>query len=340
MVGLTPGWYEDRDDPTLARWFDGERLTDHTLVIADQVPGRIPPPPEISALARSGAREPIGWAAPADPEAWANEPPRPAPSADTPPPPGDDQLEWTPDDVPPFSPLDEVPLPATVRSLPEPFFDHDLSDEAWERQVGWRWVWITGGGIALLLVAIIGLKLGGDDGGGGGPTEVAATEAEALAEAVAVAMEASDVTFFANAGFESLLPLTCEAAETGEPDELVATLVALDYDDAVLLRLLHGLQVGAESLCPDAIDDQPNMLSEVHNAIIEQRVPDVTAPSPSPSTDTSSTTSTTKPSGGGRSTTTTRPSGTTSTSAPATTTTPPTTPTTVEETTTSTTAVI
>src|SRR5690606_36462579 len=45
-VGETPpGWYEDQDDPTLARWWDGERWTEHTLVIAEQVPNVQPPPP-------------------------------------------------------------------------------------------------------------------------------------------------------------------------------------------------------------------------------------------------------------------------------------------------------
>jgi hypothetical protein len=45
MTDGTPGWYLDRDDPSLARWHDGTDWTEHTLVIADQEPGSEPPPP-------------------------------------------------------------------------------------------------------------------------------------------------------------------------------------------------------------------------------------------------------------------------------------------------------
>ena len=30
-----PGWYKDRSDRSLARWYDGQQWTEHTLVIAD-----------------------------------------------------------------------------------------------------------------------------------------------------------------------------------------------------------------------------------------------------------------------------------------------------------------
>jgi hypothetical protein len=45
MTDGTPGWFRDPSDPALARWHDGEKWTDHTLVIADQKPGEEPPPP-------------------------------------------------------------------------------------------------------------------------------------------------------------------------------------------------------------------------------------------------------------------------------------------------------
>jgi hypothetical protein len=47
MTDGTPGWFRDPSDPALARWHDGERWTDHTLVIADQTPGEEPPPPDL-----------------------------------------------------------------------------------------------------------------------------------------------------------------------------------------------------------------------------------------------------------------------------------------------------
>lgn len=48
MTDGTAGWFRDPNDPALARWHDGERWTEHTLVIADQTPGTEPPPPVIA----------------------------------------------------------------------------------------------------------------------------------------------------------------------------------------------------------------------------------------------------------------------------------------------------
>jgi hypothetical protein len=45
MTDGTAGWFRDPNDPALARWHDGERWTEHTLVIADQPPGSEPAPP-------------------------------------------------------------------------------------------------------------------------------------------------------------------------------------------------------------------------------------------------------------------------------------------------------
>jgi hypothetical protein len=40
------GWYQDDDDPTLARWWDGERWTEHTIALGDDM---------------AGAADPLGW---------------------------------------------------------------------------------------------------------------------------------------------------------------------------------------------------------------------------------------------------------------------------------------
>ena len=47
MTDGSPGWFRDPSDPSLARWHDGDRWTEHTLVIADQTPGIEPPPPDV-----------------------------------------------------------------------------------------------------------------------------------------------------------------------------------------------------------------------------------------------------------------------------------------------------
>ena len=53
MTDGTAGWFRDPTDPALARWHDGDRWTEHTLVIADQTPGTEPSPPEPTTAAVS-----------------------------------------------------------------------------------------------------------------------------------------------------------------------------------------------------------------------------------------------------------------------------------------------
>jgi hypothetical protein len=66
MTDGTAGWFRDPNDPALARWHDGERWTEHTLVIADQPPGSEPPPPvEAAPTMASPAWESTGYEAPA-----------------------------------------------------------------------------------------------------------------------------------------------------------------------------------------------------------------------------------------------------------------------------------
>ena len=45
MSQSAPGWYQDHDDPRLARWWDGERWTEHTLVLDEQDWSTEPEPP-------------------------------------------------------------------------------------------------------------------------------------------------------------------------------------------------------------------------------------------------------------------------------------------------------
>ena len=65
MTDGTAGWFRDPNDPALARWHDGERWTEHTLVIADQAPGSEPPPPVTAAPATSVFESPA-YGAPSD----------------------------------------------------------------------------------------------------------------------------------------------------------------------------------------------------------------------------------------------------------------------------------
>ena len=70
------GWYKDAQDPSLARWHDGTDWTEHTLVIADQTPGVMPPPPYIPppepAWEPPAGPEPVGWATEPTPKVPTN----------------------------------------------------------------------------------------------------------------------------------------------------------------------------------------------------------------------------------------------------------------------------
>src|SRR4051812_26903543 len=55
MTDGTPGWFRDPSDASVARWHDGDKWTEHTLVIADQAPGVEPAPPVIAPATTSFA---------------------------------------------------------------------------------------------------------------------------------------------------------------------------------------------------------------------------------------------------------------------------------------------
>lgn len=69
-----PGWYNDEQDPRLARWHDGSGWTAHTMVKADWKGPGDPPPPGAAALPPAGL--PLGRR---DPEpaqrSWLEDPP-------------------------------------------------------------------------------------------------------------------------------------------------------------------------------------------------------------------------------------------------------------------------
>lgn len=75
-MATTPGWYKDHDDERLARWHDGNRFTEHTMVMADwQGPGS-PPPPQVAqtqpAFAVAPTPPPPGRVGPSRQEARAD----------------------------------------------------------------------------------------------------------------------------------------------------------------------------------------------------------------------------------------------------------------------------
>lgn len=51
-----PGWYNDEHDPSRARWHDGSRWTQHTIVKAEWPPSRGKPPPPLQPSAEADAQ--------------------------------------------------------------------------------------------------------------------------------------------------------------------------------------------------------------------------------------------------------------------------------------------
>src|SRR5215207_9708430 len=82
-----PGWYNDEQDPTLARWHDGAGWTEHTMVKADWSGPGNPPAPGVAAgpapggtpLGRPGAT-PTAASWLEEPPASEGKPPREGPS--------------------------------------------------------------------------------------------------------------------------------------------------------------------------------------------------------------------------------------------------------------------
>lgn len=78
-----PGWYDDPDDETLLRYFDGILWTDHTTRRSTQVaapePAQTPPPTPTGSHGQTPyAAPPPGYAPGAPGAVWQSAPPRPA----------------------------------------------------------------------------------------------------------------------------------------------------------------------------------------------------------------------------------------------------------------------
>jgi hypothetical protein len=135
-MGVTSrGWYQDPDDPELARWHDGHEMTEHTLVIADQPQGRTPAPPD-------------------DQPAWLD----------------DEEISWSPDALP--DPEESLYTPRHRARTPdaEQFWNEGVSRAVPE--VRWSKLAMPLGIVALVVAAAVGFQLRDDGGDRGGLTSV------------------------------------------------------------------------------------------------------------------------------------------------------------------------
>jgi hypothetical protein len=329
-----PGWYQDHDDPRLARWWDGDRWTEHTLVLDEQDWSTEPDPPQ------TGTRFPT----PSTGEVPVVEPVPEgvleddiyAPIRD---PWGDDEVvepvaatAWS-------EPSDVWGAGGTTAIASNPAWDDGGVDTSWadagrSRPRGvqdwptWAKAAVPLGVLAavLLILGVAG-ALGGDDNGTT-TTSTTSTTVVNLGDAAQTALRAAGDGPFTLSTFTTLIPLTCDAASTNSPGNLTDRIALLGYDAATVGKLIDGLEAGTEEYCPEDMAKSPTLLPQVETAVLSGATTSTSAAITVPES-----TTTTK-----KSTTTTKKP-TTTTKAPTTTQAPTTTaPTTTEPPTTSSTA--
>ncbi|HJR25161.1 MAG TPA: DUF2510 domain-containing protein, partial [Acidimicrobiales bacterium] len=363
MGDIEPGWYDDTEDPTLARWWDGRAWTTHTLVIADQVPGAEPPPPPAPPTRFPVPPPPHQWLddpsyeeeAAADPDTygpieaprveapWVDQPwPADAPTAVGP-------QTWGPvrdhfDDGGAWNRLDDGDDGGRDRRF-ERRRRIETGDETLRDRVAVLPVWVRVGLPILAAVLLVGalasagtLRSDGD----GDQTETADTAGDdrLLGEAADRALEVADVSWFTRQGFLASIPPTCTSLADDDADRVADRVILLGYDPGTAGRLIAGLEAGAEVYCPDEVAAHPTFFDEVFQLVgasdvttTTTVVPDVTTTITTPTTAPSTTTTRKRATPAPTTPTTQPPATTTPTSQPPATTTP-TTPTTQPTTTT------
>ena len=300
MADILPGWYDDTDDPALARWWDGRGWTEHTLVIAEQPPGVEPPPPVTT---------PTRFPVPPPPHEWLDDPAYAE----------DPEHDFDPvEPVQPVQPVEpveprraEMTVPVETPPLAAWPPIRDITDGGWHRleddddDLGHRTHrrhrhdpdddrrrWIGGGAGTLgdrvrdlpprlrvaipivLLVLLVGavasaaaLRSDGDgDDGGTDQTVTRDTQLDPqrLRVAADLALGAADISWFTQQGFLASIPLTCGAMDDDDPQRVVDRILLLGYDDYTAGRLVTGLEVGTGSYCPDELEDHPGFFDEVY----------------------------------------------------------------------------
>ncbi len=347
MSQSAPGWYQDHDDPRLARWWDGERWTEHTLVLDEQDWSTEPEPPAgstrfpvdtgsvtaVEGPPEGGFEEDI-YAPIRDP--WGDEEPA-AVGVDAP------TTAWQQPDEP--SAWDDNTVTAAAAAAPVATgWDEDRWVAAGGKRPGgfqdwpgWAKIAVPVGALALLLIVLVASgAIGGDDDDPVSTSASSTTQAPSLADAADAALRAAGNGPFTASTFTTLIPLTCEAAEQSDPSMLTERILLLGYDPETISKLVQGLRAGTDEYCPDDMAAAPTLLNQVETAAVSGgttststavTVPATTATTKKPTTNTTKkpVTTTTKP-----------PVVTTTTTPPVTTTAPPATTTTIPAVTTST----
>lgn len=325
MSQSAPGWYQDHDDPRLARWWDGDRWTEHTLVLDEQdwstepdPPTRFPGSGEDTALVETAppAYEEDIYAPIRDP--WGNEDPAPATTV------------WEGAAAGATVVGAESAwggTPASAAWSEDPYEERGSSSRFVDGLPTWAKVGLP---LAVLLVAVIAFAAlsGGDDDPDVNtlPSSTTSTSRANLGDAADAALTRAGTGPFTRSTFTTLIQLACSAAETNDPTALTQRIVQLGYDTDTLAKLMDGLDVGTEAYCPEDMAGAPTLLAAVESAATAGASSSTTGVTVGGSSTTittkkpNTTTTTKKP---GTTTTSTTAPTTTSTTAPTTTTTQP-----------------
>ncbi len=283
MSQSAPGWYQDHDDPRLARWWDGEHWTEHTLVLADQDWSTEPAPPT-----DAGTRFPVDpsqdtavesapparyeediYAPIRDP--WGDEPDEPAEPATT---------AWTGSDTEWSGAAAGAAAGAGV-GLGASDLSTGWDDERWptgssRRRGGladsvqtwpsWARVAVPLAVVLVIVVAIAAVSgaFSGDDGGVKADATTSTTQ-PSLSASAAVALQAAGNGPFTSSTFTTLIQAACEAAQQNDPTALTQRIALLGYDASTTSKLMDGLEAGTAKYCPDDMAGAPTLLNQVRN---------------------------------------------------------------------------
>ncbi|MDQ2649774.1 MAG: DUF2510 domain-containing protein [Actinomycetota bacterium] len=232
-----PGWYRDPGSDRLARWFDGEEWTHHTVVMADWRGRGTPPPPEDRTIVQSSEDAyippPSGdWAAPTGPAGY------------------EDVETYDPYDG--YGSYEDEPTAYAVGGVGGRY-QPTLADRFREAPA---WFRLGAPTLIVLIVVVATAALAG--GGSGDPDEVDTQDdgEVTLAEAIEIAYDAGFPRDVPAVELGGLIKSAC--AQVGKDDgaERVAAQVRrLEFDGDELSGAASGLREGGEAYCADAVEE-------------------------------------------------------------------------------------
>ena len=249
----TEGWYNDEVDSALARWFDGERWTSHTLVKADWTEPGDPPPPVEPVLdpwiAKYDGIEPEPATTVLDavdddePELWGTT------SAGA---------HFATDDGSVFGEDDE--------------YAHGGYAAHVRRGIDWARFAAPLAGVAALVLALLAVQLVRDDGGTTDPPTERTAALGDIDQAVISARRglAVDVT---DGDLKALIRGLCDVASGGSIEPVAADAAISVTDAASLSPVLAAAARGADKYCPAGTAAADGAIPEVLAAASLEIVP-------------------------------------------------------------------